>query len=110
MARGIKLEPDGTIKIGSHRHRIPERFSDRQIHSFRTLLEPIPDTPSGPSLSSRQRRRQEDFLMRRALTVVIPGLPQKALKSLSQSGVRTIHSWIARNRPELVGEDASVAR
>lgn len=110
MASVVKVDSDGAFKIAGRRHQIPERFSDRQIHSFRTLLEPIPDTPSGPSLSWRLRRKQEDFLMRRALTVVIPGLPQKAMKSMSANGVRKIHNWIVRNRPELVGESASLVR
>ncbi len=110
MARAFRVEPDGSFRIGGQLHQIPEEFSDRQIHSFRTLLEPIPDTPSGPSLSSQQRRRQEDFLMRRALTVVIPGLPVKSVRSLSSAGVRTLHNWLAHNRPELVGESTSLVK
>ena len=110
MARSLKVETDGSFRVGGRQHRIPDRFSERQVHSFRTLLEPIPDTPSGPSLSSQLRRKQEDFLMRRALTVVIPGLPVNSMRTLPTSGVRRIHSWIARHRPELVGEAESVAR
>ena len=110
MARATKVEFDGSFRIGGRHHRIPEIFSDRQIHSFRTLLEPIPDTPSGPSLSSQLRRKQEDFLMRRALTVVIPGLPQKSIQALPKKRVRNIHTWIAQHRPDLVGEAASVAK
>ncbi len=42
--------------------------------------------------------------MRRALAAVIPGLPLKSVQSLSNRTVRHLHEWIARNRPELVGE------
>lgn len=102
MARACKVDSDGSFKIGKRQHRIPDTFSDRQIHSYRTLLEPIPETPSGPSLSSELRRKQRDYLMRRSLAAVIPGLPLPVLQKLSMSQVRGIHEWIAHNRPELV--------
>ena len=39
MPRGwTTVEADGTFHIGRRRHQIPEEFSDRQVHSFRTLL------------------------------------------------------------------------
>ncbi len=108
MPKASKVDPDGTFSIGSRRHQIPETFSDRQIHSFQTLLEPIPDSPSGPSISSELRRKQRDYLLRRSLAAVIPGLPLQTLQKLSNSQVRTIHEWIARHRPELVaGLEAS---
>jgi hypothetical protein len=104
MATSFQMEPDGSFRIGKSRYRIPENFSDRQVHSFRTLLEPIPDPPSGTVLTPEQRRRQENFLMRRALAVVTPGLPMSTVQRLSMNSVRTVHEWIARNRPELIGE------
>lgn len=102
MPRGCKVEADGSVIIGKRRHMIPESFSDRQIHSYRILLEPIPDSPSGPTMSSELRRKQKDYLMRRSLAAVIPGLPLQTLKKLPMTQVRLIHEWIARHRPELV--------
>jgi hypothetical protein len=102
MTRVCTVDSDGSFKIGKRKHRIPDSFSDRQIHSYRTLLEPIPETPSGPSMSSELRRKQRAYLMRRSLAAVIPGLPLPVLQKLSLSQVRGIHEWIAHNRPELV--------
>ncbi len=102
MPRVTKVKPDGTFNLAGRTHQIPETFSERQVHSFRTLLEPIPDSPSGPSMSVELRRKQRDFLLRRSLAAVIPGLPVPALEKLSLGQVRAIHSWIARHRPELV--------
>ncbi|UCC73761.1 MAG: hypothetical protein JSV86_04150 [Gemmatimonadota bacterium] len=104
MARSILVDHDGSFLVGNRRHRIPERFSDRQIHSFRTLLEPIPDTPSGPAMSAQLRRKQRDYLLRRSLAAVIPGLPLHVLQRLSMRQVRVLHEWIARHRPELVAD------
>jgi hypothetical protein len=101
MYRLSSIEADGSFQIGSRRHQIPDSFSDRQVHSFRTLLEPIPDSPSGPAMSSELRRRQRHYLLRRSLAAVIPGLPLPALKRLSMKQVVSIHRWIAENRPEL---------
>ena len=102
MARATKVKPDGTFSLSGKTHQIPESFSERQIHSFRTLLEPIPDSPSGPSMSAELRRKQRDYLMRRSLAAVIPGLPLPAVQKLSMVQVKAIHTWIAQNRPELV--------
>lgn len=102
MPRASKVEADGSFLIGKRRHRIPERFSDRQIHSYRTLLEPIPESPSGPTMSAELRRKQRDYLLRRSLAAVIPGLPLHVLEKLSRRQVRAIHRWIAQNRPQLV--------
>jgi len=104
MPRACRVESDGSFTIGKRLHQIPESFSDRQIHSFRALLEPIPDTPSGPSLPADLRRRQRDFLLRRSLAAVIPGLPMQTLKKLSRRQVEGIHEWIAENRPELAAD------
>ncbi|KPK65557.1 MAG: hypothetical protein AMS21_04330 [Gemmatimonas sp. SG8_38_2] len=104
MPRACKVGPDGTFVIGKRSHQIPETFSDRQVHSFRTLLEPIPDNPSGPSMSDSLRRKQRDYLMRRSLAAVIPGLPLKVLQKASMTQVRSIHEWIARHRPELMSD------
>ncbi len=101
MAKVTKVKPDGSFSLSGRTHRIPETFSERQIHSFRTLLEPIPDSPSGPSMSAELRRKQRDYLMRRSLAAVIPGLPLPAVQKLSMVQVRAIHTWIAENRPEL---------
>ncbi len=102
MARASKVESDGSFFIGRRRHQIPESFSDRQIHSFQTLLEPIPESPSGPSIPSDLRRKQRDYLMRRSLAAIIPGLPLQTVQKLSMTQVRSLHDWIARHRPELV--------
>ena len=110
MERASTVAADGTFRIGKQRHQIPESFSDRQIHSFRTLLEPIPDSPSGPSISSELRRKQEAYLLRRSLAAVIPGLPLKSLEKVSMSTIRSIHEWIAYHRPELVGEVQNTTR
>ncbi|MGD2155033.1 MAG: hypothetical protein PVG79_17345 [Gemmatimonadales bacterium] len=104
MARSITVDPDGTFLVGNRRHQIPKKFSDRQIHSFRTLLEPIPDTPSGPAMSATLRKRQRDYLLRRSLAAVIPGLPLPVLQKLSMVQVKMLHEWIARHRPELVSD------
>ena len=104
MAKAFKVEPDGSFYIGKRRHLIPETFSDRQVHSYQTLLETIPDSPSGPTMKAETRRRQRNYLLRRSLLVVVPGLPWKALQSLPLVSVQTIHDWIARYRPELAGE------
>jgi hypothetical protein len=101
MAKTTKVKPDGTFSLSGRTHQIPDSFSERQIHSFRTLLEPIPDSPSGPSMSAELRRKQRDYLMRRSLAAVIPGLPLPTLEKLSMGQVRAIHTWIAQNRPDL---------
>lgn len=107
MARACRVESDGSLVIGERRHQIPQTFSERQIHSFQTLLEPIPDSPSGPTIPMDLRRRQREYLLRRALAAVIPGLPLEVLKKLPIKQVKAIHEWIASNRPELVaGVDA----
>lgn len=102
MPKTCKVLADGTFTIGNQRHQIPESFTDRQVHSYRTLLEPIPDNPSGPSMSETLRRKQRDYLMRRSLAAVIPGLPLQVLQKASMTQVGSIHSWIAQHRPELV--------
>jgi hypothetical protein len=102
MPRACKVMADGTFTIGRQRHQIPESFSDRQVHSFRTLLEPIPDNPSGPSMSESLRRKQRDYLLRRSLAAVIPGLPLQVLQKATMTQVKSIHTWIAQNRPELI--------
>lgn len=104
MSKATKVKPDGTFVIRGRMHRIPKTFSDRQIHSFRTLLEPIPDSPSGPTMSAQLRRKQRDYLLRRSLAAVIPGLPLPQLEKLSLTQVKGIHEWIARHRPELVAD------
>lgn len=108
--RVSSVGPDGTFRIGKRHHQIPRSFSDRQIHSYRTLLEPIPDSPSGPSIPSVLRRKQESYLMRRSLAAVIPGLPLKSLEKLSMSTIRSIHQWIALHRPELTGAAQSSSK
>jgi hypothetical protein len=104
MPRACRVDQDGTFVLGKRRHQVPETFSDRQIHSFRTLLEPIPDNPSGPAMSEALRRKQREYLMRRSLAAVIPGLPLPALQKASMAQVRAIHNWIAEHRPELTAD------
>ena len=104
MARATKVKKDGTFSLAGRMHRIPETFSDRQVHSFRTLLEPIPESPSGPAMSAELRRKQRDYLLRRSLSAVIPGLPMQMVQKLSMVQVRAIHDWIAQHRPELLSD------
>ena len=104
MSKATKVMPDGSFVLGKRTHQIPETFSDRQIDSFRTLLEPIPDSPSGPAMSAVLRRRQRAYLLRRSLAAVIPGLPLPQLQKLSMGQVKSIHEWIAQHRPELVAD------
>ncbi len=73
MAKGFRIDASGSFVLKRQRYQIPEEFSDRQIHSYRLLLEPIPDQPAGVTLTAAKRRRQEDYFLRRALAALIPG-------------------------------------
>ena len=53
MAKAFKVEPDGSFYIGKRRHLIPETFSDRQVHSYQTLLETIPATEENSDSADR---------------------------------------------------------
>lgn len=104
MAKGFRIDPTGTFILRRTRYQIPEDFSDRQLHSYRILLEPIPDQPAGVTLTAAKRRRQEQYFLRRALTVLIPGLTMKTLERTPMARVQAIHRWIAKHRVQVGAE------
>lgn len=108
MAKGFRIDSTGSFTLRSTRFQIPEEFSERQLHSYRVLLEPIPDQPAGVTLTPAKRRRQEQYFLRRALMVLIPGLTMKALERTPMSRVRAIHRWIAKHRTQVGAEAESL--
>lgn len=101
MAKGFRIDSTGSFILNRHRFQIPEEFSERQLHSYRVLLEPIPDQPAGVTLTAAKRRRQEAYFLRRALAALIPGLTMKILERTPMRRVRTIHRWILKHRPQV---------
>lgn len=101
MAGSLTIAGDGVVKIDGRAYRIPAQFSAREIYSYRRLLEPIPDTPGGTSLTGEQRRRQTAYFLRRAAACVIPGLEASELERLPYQSLQTLHTWLWRHRPEL---------
>jgi hypothetical protein len=108
MAKGFRIDSTGSFTLKGQRYRIPEEFTDRQLHSYRILLEPIPDQPAGVTLTAAKRRKQEDYFLRRALTVLIPGLTIKTLEKTPMTVVRQIHRWILKHRPQVAVETESL--
>lgn len=104
MAKGFRIDSTGSFTLRRQRYQIPEQFSDRQLHSYRILLEPIPDQPAGVTLTAAKRRKQEQYFLRRALAALIPGLTMKTLEKTPMSRVRSIHRWILRHRPQIEAE------
>lgn len=109
MAASLTITPGGGLELAGRPYLIPDEFSSRKAHSYRRLLEPIPDVPGGTTLSRAQRRRQEAYLLRRAAACVVPGLQTADLESVDEREIRALHDWISENRPELAGEGDSGA-
>jgi hypothetical protein len=101
MAPSFTITSDGRFELDGQPYRIPSEFSQREIFSYRRLLEPIPDIPGGTSLSDVQRDRQRAFFLRRAVACIVPGLQMRALRSLSDRKIRIIHHWLRDHRPAL---------
>lgn len=101
MAEVLSILPDGVLEVEGREYRIPDDFSPREVFSYRRLLEPIPDVPGGTSLTIEQREAQQAYFFRRAAACVIPGLEPSALEAIPLAALRTIHRWLATNRPEL---------
>lgn len=101
MARGVTISSEGRFELDGRPYRIPDRFTRREVYSYRRLLEPVPDIPGGTTLSRSERARQREFLLRRAAACVVPGLRMKALEGTGNGTVRAIHRWISDHRPEL---------
>lgn len=101
MARASFISGAGEFEIDDRTYRIPERFSPREMSSFRYLLAPVPDVRGGTRLTPEQRSATETFLLRRATTCVIPGLSMSAADSLSPAQLQSIRRWIARHHPTL---------
>lgn len=101
MASSFRITSDGRFELDGQPYRIPAHFSQREIFSYRRLLEPIPDIPGGTSLSDDQRHRQRAFFLRRAVACIVPGLQMRALRELSDSKVQAIHRWLQEHRPML---------
>ena len=106
MAKGFRVDSSGAFTLRRQRFQIPGEFSERQLHSYRVLLEPIPDQPAGVTLTAVKRRKQEDYFLRRALAALIPGLTMKTLERTPMTKVRTIHRWISRHRPQVAEVEA----
>lgn len=102
MANALTISPGGAFEFEGRPYRIPDEFSARVVHSYRRLLEPIPDVPGGTTLTEAQRLHQKAYFRRRAAACVVPGLQTADLEAASERTVRAIHRWIRENRPELV--------
>lgn len=103
MASGLTISTEGRFELDGRPYRIPDRLTSREVHSYRRLLEPVPDVPGGTTLSREQRTRQREYLLRRAAACVVPGLRTKDLEATGNGRVHAIHRWISDNRPELAG-------
>lgn len=101
MAETVTITSEGEFVLDGRPYRIPSEFSQRELFSYRRLLEPIPDIPGGTSLTAEQRDRQHAYFLRRAVACVIPGLQMRALKELSDRKIYAIHRWLHEHRPDL---------
>lgn len=101
MSRALTITSEGGFELQGRRYRIPDRFASRVVHSYRRLLEPVPDIPGGTTLSREQRTRQRAYLLRRAAACVVPGVRTEELEATEEEKIRAIHRWISENRPEL---------
>lgn len=92
---------DGSFELDGRAYRVPDRFSPREVFSYRRLLEPIPDVPGGTSLSTEQRTKQKTYFFRRAAACIIPGLEASALEAVPLPGLLRLHRWLLDHHPEL---------
>jgi len=110
VSEAVFITRSGDFEIEGHAFNIPERFSTRQVLSYRSLIAPVPDRSRGTTLKVEQRVATETYLYRRAAACVIPGFELNAPKSLSRSQLRSIHLWIGRHRPALLSDQAAPRR
>ncbi len=101
MAERICISREGVFEIDGHSYRIPEDLSTRELLSYRTLLEPIPDGPGWKSLTAKERLAAQKYFLWRAAACVIPSFRASAPQFLSLDDLLGIHRWIARHRPKL---------
>ncbi len=101
VSEAIFIDANGAFEIEGHVYRIPERFTTREVLSYRSLIAPVPDKPRGTSLPPEKREATEAFLYRRAAACVIPEFRTNAPESLSRDQLWSIHRWIARHRRAL---------
>lgn len=101
VSEAIFISAQGVFEIDGYVYRIPERFSTREVLSYRSLIAPVPDKPRGTTLRAEQRLATETFLYRRAAACVIPEFRANAPDSLSRDQLLSIHQWIGRHRPAL---------
>ncbi len=101
MADVLSILPDGVLEVEGRAYRIPDDFSQREVFSYRRLLEPIPDVPGGTTLTIEQREAQQAYFFRRAAACVIPGLEASSLEAIPLTALRSIHMWLVTHRPEL---------
>ncbi len=101
MAERICISREGVFEIDGCSYGIPENFSTKEMLSYRTLLEPIPDGPGWNSHTAKGRVAAQKYFLWRAAACVIPGFRASAPEFLSLDNLRGIHRWIARHRPQL---------
>ncbi|MDX1395438.1 MAG: hypothetical protein R3195_13700 [Gemmatimonadota bacterium] len=101
MARRLAIASDGSFEIEGHPYAIPDEFSQREVYSYKRLMEPIPDIPGGTSLSAEQRAQQRAYFLRRAAACIIPGLQVQSLEAMPLGQLQTMHQWIVAHRPDL---------
>jgi hypothetical protein len=101
MAERICISREGVFEIDGRSYRIPEYFSTREVLSYRTLLEPIPDIEGGKSLTAKGRVAAQTYFLWRAVACLVPGFRTSVPPSLSLGQLETIHRWIAGHHPDL---------
>ena len=101
MAERICISREGVFEIDGRSYQIPERFSTKEMLSYRTLLEPIPDGPGWKSLTAKGRGASQKYFLWRAVACLVPGFRASVPQSLSLGQLETIHRWIAGHHPDL---------
>ena len=101
MAERICISREGVFEIDGRSYQIPERFSTREMLSYRFLLEPIPDGPGWNSLTAKGRVAAHKYFLWRAAACLVPGFRTSVPQSLSLGQLKTIHRWIAGHHPDL---------
>ena len=101
MAERICISREGVFEIDGRSYRIPEYVSTREMLSWRTLLEPIPDIQGGKSLTAKERGAAQKYFLWRAIACLVPGFRTSLPQSLSLGQLETIHRWIAEHHPDL---------
>ena len=97
------------FEIDGRSYRIPEYVSTREMLSWRTLLEPIPDIQGGKSLTAKERGAAQKYFLWRAIACLVPGFRTSVPQSLSLRQLETIHRWIAEHHPDLSVRPSRVA-